>query len=118
MMDQATITELTGWLESNKGRNLIINKEEHNLGNHDLDRIELVLDDVVMRHADRPDPDDFVAKHEVVLQGQGTIHTKEGQMELPQRMFEIPIEGKLATRKIDDGLIVETERALYAIHLH
>jgi hypothetical protein len=111
------VSELTHWLESQKGNNLMITKEEFQPGKHDIDTIQLSLNKVVLHHIQDPDPEDYVAKQEVVLHGEGKIHTDQGEMELPQHTFEIPIYDDLTTRNMDTEFQVKTHRAVYSFQI-
>lgn len=114
------VYELTEWLEAQKGNTLMIHKGELSIGKQeivDINKVELRLDKIVLKNIERSDPDNYLANQEVILHGQGTIRSDYGEVELPQNVYEIPIYGNVTTHKVEHGLKIETERAVYSIHI-
>ncbi|MDQ0253978.1 hypothetical protein J2S74_001351 [Evansella vedderi] len=112
------IFELTEWLERQKGQTLMIYKSEFSTGKEEIidrDEVKLVLNDVSVRDIERHDEDDYLANQEIILHGEGQIHTDRGQQELPQSVYEIPIYDDFATQDRENGIRVETEKAIYTI---
>ncbi|WP_100407366.1 hypothetical protein [Bacillus solitudinis] len=116
MMDHM-INELATWLEAGKGHTLIIHKGERKQGEiTDIDKIKLDLEDISVRRIEREDPDGYLANAEVLLHGLGEISTDQGTMPLPQNIFEIPLLGDFHSSIVEDGLKIETEKAIYNIY--
>lgn len=113
------IFELTEWLERQKGQTLMIYKSEIATGKEEImdrDEVQLVLNQVSVRNIERHDQDDYLADQEIILQGEGYIETDEGKMELPQNVYEIPIySNDFSTQDRENGVRVETEKAIYTI---
>lgn len=103
-----SIEELSNWLESHQGETLIIRKGELSTGLQqifDLDHISFVSND--------RNVDDYIPKNELILHGNGNIRSKEGMKVIPQNAYEIPLIGNIVTSNEEDGLKVETEKAVY-----
>ncbi|MBL4968616.1 hypothetical protein [Bacillus halotolerans] len=108
--------ELSEWLRERIGQTLDIRKGE--LTNNqdeisDLDQIVLHLQKVGIRSANHPD--DYVANDELVLEGEGTTFTEDGDVPLPQNAYEIPLLGDIHIHQENGGLKVLTDRAVYTI---
>ncbi len=58
-----------------------------------MDQIVLHLQKVAIRSTNHPD--DYVAKEELVLEGEGTTFTEDGNVPLPQNAYEIPLLGDI-----------------------
>jgi hypothetical protein len=115
------VNELTKWLETHKGNTLTIHKGELSIGKNevmDMDRVDIRVDKVTVNTIEQTDPDGYLAKQEVILHGQGKIRSAYGEEELPQNVYEIPLYGKVSTYKVENGLTIETERAVYSIQTH
>ncbi|AWM17026.1 hypothetical protein MOB40_07545 [Bacillus inaquosorum] len=110
-----TNTQLSQWLESKVGQTLDIRKGElnHDEEVSDLDQIVLHLQKVGIRSTNHPD--DYVAKEELVLEGEGTTYTEDGDVPLPQNAYEIPLLGDIHIHQENEGLKVVTDRAVYTI---
>ncbi|KXZ15048.1 hypothetical protein AXI59_04120 [Bacillus nakamurai] len=114
-----TNSEFSEWLKQQIGQTLDIRKGELTDSQNeisDLDQIMLHLDDVLVRKTNHPD--DYVAEEELVLKGQGTTYTEEGNVPLPQDAYEIPLLGDIKIQQEHDGLKVHTDRAVYTIGTH
>jgi hypothetical protein len=112
------IYELSEWLEAQKGRTLIIQKGELSIGKQDIidvDQVQLHLDAISIRNIERHDPDDYLADQELILHGSGKIGSDQGEVDLPQNIYEIPIHGEITTTRENNGVKVKTERAIYTI---
>lgn len=77
----------------------------------DDDYVEMCLEDVSVRSPGYTDSDSYVARQELVLHGHGRI----GDSSIPQDAYEIPIVGRFSARPLENGVDIETERALYRI---
>ncbi|MBU9711420.1 hypothetical protein [Evansella tamaricis] len=112
------IFELTEWLEGKKGNTILINKGEFLTGMQEIsdsDQIKLFLDNVTIKTIERHDQDDYLADQELILYGDGKIISDEGEFDLPQSVYEIPLMGNLKMEHEDNGVLVTTERATYTI---
>lgn len=119
-MVENEIHQVADWLDAQKGRSLFIRKEELPIGNQgikDIDEVQLLLDNISMRQIEREDPDNYLANHELLLHGQGIIQSDRGEMPIPQNVYEIPLFGSFVTRNAQNELYIETEKAIYTIHL-
>ncbi|WP_332690898.1 hypothetical protein [Halalkalibacter lacteus] len=113
------IHELSEWLESHKGETLLIQKGELATGLQqifDIDQVTLQLDHISVA-SNEATGDDYLPRQELVLHGNGSIQSPEGEKPLPQNAYEIPLYGKVNTTNEKDRLKVETEKAIYDIHL-
>ncbi|WP_134702241.1 hypothetical protein [Ammoniphilus sp. YIM 78166] len=116
-----SVDEVKEWLETHKGSTLTIHKGELSIGKNevaDMDKVDIRLDKVTLNTHEQADPDGYLAQQEFILHGQGKIQSANGEEELPQNVYEIPLYGKVSTRKEENGFTIETERAFYSIHLH
>ncbi|ADU29059.1 hypothetical protein [Evansella cellulosilytica] len=114
------IFELTEWLESHKGTTMTIEKQELETGTNEVfdhDRAQLQLNEISVRNLKKHDEDDYLADQELILHGEGNIHTDQGEMELPQNAYEIPILGEVKTENSENGMKVTTGKAIYTITL-
>lgn len=119
-MVENEIHQVADWLDAQKGRSLFIRKEELPIGNQgikDIDEVQLQLDNISMRQIERQDPDNYLANYELLLHGQGIIQSDRGEMPIPQNVYEIPLFGSFVTRNAQNELYIETEKAIYTIHL-
>lgn len=106
-------------LSSHIGKAVSVTKQEIQIGSSkvaDTDHIVLRLDNVTVRRSGYTDSDDYVARQELILHGQGSIHDRVGSSPLPQNAYEIPLVGHFTAKPTQDGLDIETERALYQIN--
>ncbi|MBU9722925.1 MULTISPECIES: hypothetical protein [Bacillaceae] len=113
-----SIFELTEWLESQKGKTLLINKGELLTGKNkifDNDQIKLSLTDMSVKNIERHDEDGYLADQELILYGDGTIMSDEGEFDLPQSVYEIPLVGSVHMEQEKGAVKVETEKAVYTI---
>lgn len=111
------IEELSNWLESHKGEKLIIHKGELSTGLQqifDIDQVTLALDHISLVSNDNQ-VDDYIPPKELILHGQGNIRSVEGIEDLPQDAYEIPLFGSIITSIENDGLKIETEKAIYKL---
>lgn len=110
------VQELTEWLESQKTQTLLITKEELATGKNevvDQDRVQLLLNKIDVRKINRHDEDGYLADDELILYGEGHIHSDKGEMELPQGVYEIPLYGEITAYSENNEMKVETEKANY-----
>ncbi|MFC0473459.1 hypothetical protein ACFFHM_23855 [Halalkalibacter kiskunsagensis] len=115
-----SINELSEWLESHKGETLLIKKGELATGLQqvfDIDEVTLQLEHITVVSNEKS-IDDYMPSQELVLHGNGSIQSPEGEKPLPQNAYEIPLYGEVNTTNEKDCLKVETEKAVYDIHLH
>ncbi|WP_052339656.1 hypothetical protein [Gorillibacterium massiliense] len=108
---EINVGPITNWLESCVGRTLNITKEETG----DEDRIKLQLDKVVVSVRNESHPDDYVAEHSILLQGQGTMYGGEEVAPLPRNVYEIPYDETITHENDDTGIRISTDRAVYRI---
>jgi hypothetical protein len=114
------IHELSEWLESHKGKTLLIKKGELSAGLQqvfDIDQVTLQLDHITVV-SNEQNVDDYIPNQELILHGNGSIQGPEGEKPLPQNAYEIPLYGKVHSMNEKDRLRVETEKAVYDINLH
>ncbi len=110
--------QVSEWLEQLKGQSLLIYKEEIATGKQevmDIDQVSFKLDSVSFNRNRHANIDDYLAFKEIVLYGQGTIQTDQGESGLPERAYEIPLTGDFKTEKNADNMRVETDQAIYTI---
>lgn len=96
------------------GQDISVTKRELQIGSGkiaDSDYAEMRLEDVSVRSPGYTDSDDYVARQELILHGHGLI----GDSSIPQDAYEIPIVGRFSARPTENGVDIETERALYRI---
>lgn len=105
------IEQVTGWLESHLHHSLRITKQEDG----DIDRIQLHLNRVSIGHLQQKDPEGYVAKDAVLLHGEGTIQSDQGQAHVPLNVYEIPWTEQVQLKKDDQHMVIETERATYTL---
>ncbi|NEU32287.1 hypothetical protein GN156_16170 [bacterium LRH843] len=113
--------DLSTWLEAQKGHEVMIRKEEHSLDKNeitDIDEVKLHLDSVSVRELEEPDPDGYLERFELVLRGEGKIYSDEGEVDLPQDTFEIPLFNHIVTKQETDGYSIETDQAHYRFYTH
>lgn len=104
-------------LQSHLGKDVHITKRELETGSRapdDTDIVTLHLDDISVRSG-YTDGDGYVARQELILHGQGTITSEAGNHPLPQKAYEIPLDGSFVLCETATGLDIKTDRALYAI---
>ena len=111
-----SILELTDWLQEKKGQTVFIIKEELATGSKrimDMDELKLDLMGVSLKESMDNNVDDYVENQELILQGSGIITSDNGEAELPNNMYEIPLLGMVTTKKDENGMKLETEKAVY-----
>ncbi|KHF41899.1 hypothetical protein [Halalkalibacter okhensis] len=114
------LDELSEWFESHKGETLLIRKNELSTGLQqifDIDQVTLQLDRISVVNNDS-NIDDYIPSQELILHGEGNIKSAEGMKNLPQNAYEIPLFGRVVTSKENQGLKLETEKAIYEIYPH
>ncbi len=111
-----SITELTDWLQEIKGSTVFIKKEELSTGLNevmDTDEVKLSLEGVTLRESMDEHIDDYLENQELILQGTGSIKSDNGEAQIPNDMYEIPLAGAVSVTKEGDSIKVETEKAAY-----
>ncbi|MDQ0914446.1 hypothetical protein [Paenibacillus sp. V4I5] len=110
-MEEITAQEVCNWLEGQIGNSLTIQKKEQ----QDIDQIEFALDNVGLMGSSETF-DSYILPQTIVLRGNGSIETEEGQMQkLPEDVYEIPFIGIIQGIQNENGLMLQTERAYYSI---
>jgi hypothetical protein len=115
------IKEITNWFEAQKGQILMIEKRELSIGLQqisDLDQLELSLDKIEINANEESQVDDYIAPQELSLYGHGTVVSDGREAKLPQNVFKIPLTHNITTRKVENGLQINTERAEYSFYPH
>ncbi|UTR15869.1 hypothetical protein MM221_04715 [Salipaludibacillus sp. LMS25] len=111
--------QLTEWLEAHKGQKLMISKLEYGTemaSITDSDHVSMTLEAVTFSDRESRDPDGYVANHELVLRGEGTIQgSKHATGPLPDHHFDIPLEDKMSLSADENQVIVETRHAKYIL---
>lgn len=111
-----SITELTDWLQEIKGKTVFIKKEELSTGLNevmDTDEVKLSLEGVTLRESMDEHIDDYLENQELILQGTGSIKSDNGEAQIPNDMYEIPLAGPVSVTKEGESMKVETEKATY-----
>lgn len=112
------INEITNWFEAHKGNTLSIRKQELSIGLQqvtDQDELELKLDKIEINSNVQSEIDDYIAAQELALYGNGQLKSDHGITELPQNVYTIPLSQNISTRKVENGLQINTEKANYSI---
>ncbi|UCZ51422.1 hypothetical protein LGQ02_11055 [Bacillus shivajii] len=112
---------MTQWFEQHRNETLLINKQEKGTGKQesiDEDHIHLQLQDLTVRSLNRPDADGYLSNQELILQGIGDVNSDQGEVELPQNVFEIPLDDSITISENPGGLTINTEKATYTITLN
>jgi hypothetical protein len=115
------IDEITNWFEAQKGNTLTINKRELSIGLQqvmDNDELELNLDKIEINTNTQSKIDDYIGAQELALYGNGKLQSDQGITVLPDNVYTIPLTKNLTTRKVENGLQINTERAKYSFQLH
>jgi hypothetical protein len=110
--------QVVEWLEELKGQTLFIQKDEFETGKNDVlatDKVRFQLDSVGFKNNRNASIDDYVANEEIVLYGSGTIETAQGETDLPENVYEIPLTGEVKANKQDPSIRLRTEDAMYTI---
>lgn len=113
-----SVQKLTEWLESQKTQTILIIKEELATGKiqaFDKDRVQMLLNKVDVHEIERHDEDDYLSDKELILHGEGYIHSDKGEVELPQAVYEIPLSGEIIAYTENHEMKVETEKANYTM---
>ncbi|BAB05503.1 hypothetical protein P4637_01340 [Halalkalibacterium halodurans] len=109
--------QLTDWLEAHKDQKLMISKQEYATGMAsitDSDQVSMTLEAVTFIDSENRDLDGYVANHELVLHGEGSIQGSEHATgPLPDHRFDIQLEDGMTISADGNQLIVETSRAKY-----
>ncbi|MBW5445994.1 hypothetical protein GE107_07965 [Cohnella sp. CFH 77786] len=105
-----TVRTLMDWLQGQTNRSIMIQKKE----DRDLDRVRLTLAEVGYRPDDRS-IDGYTEGNSLVLHGRGTVRTETGEAPLPQDRYVIPVDGLRISKASEDGVILQTDRAHYAL---
>ncbi|QDP38792.1 hypothetical protein [Radiobacillus deserti] len=119
-----SLKDIENWLAELKGQSVLIHKGELATGSDekiiDMDRVNMQLDDITVRGAEQHDIDGYVEGQELILRGEGTIRGRayESDVELPLGVYEIPFGSEFMAFRDEDGLKIETEKALYKIRVH
>ncbi|WP_280770293.1 hypothetical protein [Salipaludibacillus daqingensis] len=113
-----SVQAVSEWLELQKEKTLLITKKELAVEKNesfDEDQVQIQLNRVDVRKIERHDEDGYLSDDEVILHGEGHIHSDKGEVELPQNVFEIPLYGEIITHKENSRMKIETERANYTM---
>ncbi|RKL65687.1 hypothetical protein CR203_19620 [Salipaludibacillus neizhouensis] len=114
------INELSTWLESHTGETVFIQKGELSTGLKelfDIDRVTFQLEHFSIE-SNEDTFDDYISSKELVLHGNGIVQiTETEEKQLPQNIYEIPLNGKIVTSSNKKNLKVETENAVYDIQV-
>ncbi|CAM4373820.1 hypothetical protein [Paenibacillus tarimensis] len=97
------------WFEEHTHRPIRIIKREQG----DVDQIRMNVEHIGYR--DSHTVDDYTDGLALMLYGYGEIINNRQPAELPQPIFEIPVEGLSAAEVSDHQMILITERAAYSI---
>ncbi|HJV47124.1 MAG TPA: hypothetical protein VJ824_15505 [Bacillota bacterium] len=105
---QIPIDQVESWIHSKHCPTFLVSKEE----NGDLDQVQMNIQGITLKGAERVDPDGYVAAQALLLHGQGSF-VNGG--ELPQNVYEIPLLGTWITQDKGNRMQIETQRAVYTI---
>ncbi|MDQ0339149.1 hypothetical protein J2S00_001935 [Caldalkalibacillus uzonensis] len=114
------VQQLTEWFNANRGQQLLINKEELEVGTgqvSDHDQVRLWLEKVTLRQLEKEDAEHYLASQEVLLYGRGIVHSEAGEAPLPQQVYEIPLQGHINLSHQERNMRIQTERARYTIQV-
>lgn len=92
------------------GNNIHIEKNEL----RDRDDIQMVLDSMTYDENTRK-MDDYEATYTLRLNGSGNIRTERMEQELPDGVYDIPLESNATFKMQGNTLLLHTDRGMYKI---
>jgi len=107
------VNQVIQWLENHVNASVVITKLEDG----DQDQVNLHLDKVSVGHLREKDPDEYVAKEAILLQGEGMIQSGGHTASLPLDAYEIPITDQMKASVDSNRLQIVTERAKYSLQI-
>lgn len=105
------LQRVSDWLKARQNRPIVIEKKEQG----DADRIRIRLSGTEVRRQGAS-ADGYTGGKAIVLQGDGTIASDNGEFPLPGHEFVIPVDGLVNVEAGEDGLHFQTERGEYALY--
>jgi hypothetical protein len=108
---EETIRRVTEWLKRHENRPITIRKQEDG----DEDRVELRFQSAEVQERRTMTGDDYIDGKTILLHGQGSIQTDTEKADLPDDVYEIPLEPELDSTESGDRLQVQTGRGNYTL---